>query len=572
MLIVFQIPLADLRAFRQEGLRRERPHWPTPDTGEFVRFFGPVCERNVGNRKPLAWADEQYYIDAVRALRLMPFNDKRRVWSCAFRRLLSDGCAVVRFEVGFHIPPASLAAGIPVLNTIATMLETPCTLRGERDPNKLLLIGKRLARLYARATAPKGTRLKGDEVVAGQPTVLVQFEDGEGVVMPKSLDFNSDRLAFMKSAHGGVSMNLWFTNSGFGDARDTRTALLRLSAEHQCLKQVLHDIADGNVKLDEISPRTERLQKYLALADRTLSKSTRFGVNQTDLIRLTQTYETLCGGAELGMLREQLNNIRPQIRSKITTLVNASNGQQPPGVSGPEFQWRGNFDEVEYQAFFDKGRTPVSVEWLTDVTNRLCPAVCLIDLPKIRRKATGFLVAKDLILTNWHVLEDFAGDDRDANLADMELCFTRSAQPLRTFKLAMENPGTALVKGSPVAQKDYALLRVSEDVAAALSVTPFNCDADSQPVAGQGIHIIQHPGGGPLMLSMDEDGVTGVYPDAGTVQYISKAQAGSSGSPCINGDKRLVAIHHAEVQKSFGSAREGVMLKAIYGEISPFLS
>jgi V8-like Glu-specific endopeptidase len=74
------------------------------------------------------------------------------------------------------------------------------------------------------------------------------------------------------------------------------------------------------------------------------------------------------------------------------------------------------------------------------------------------------------------------------------------------------------------------------------------------------------------MLSVDEDGVTGVYPDAGTVQYISKAQAGSSGSPCINGDKRLVAIHHAEVQKSFGSAREGVMLKAIYGEISPFLS
>src|ERR1035438_557177 len=88
--------------------------------------------------------------------------------------------------------PASLAAGVPMLNTLATMLETPCTLRGERDAGKLLLIGKRLARLYAWATAPKGTRLKSDEVIAGQPTMLVQFEDGEGAVMPRSLDFGSD--------------------------------------------------------------------------------------------------------------------------------------------------------------------------------------------------------------------------------------------------------------------------------------------------------------------------------------------------------------------------------------------
>ena len=41
------------------------------------------------------------------------------------------------------------------------------------------------------------------------------------------------------------------------------------------------------------------------------------------------------------------------------------------------------------------------------MTNRLYPAVCLLDLPKLGRKATGFLVAKDLILTNWHVVEEF---------------------------------------------------------------------------------------------------------------------------------------------------------------------
>lgn len=91
-------------------------------------------------------------------------------------------------------------------------------------------------------------------------------------------------------------------------------------------------------------------------------------------------------------------------------------------------------------------------------------------------------------------------------------------------------------------------------------------------MARQGIHIIQHPGGGPLKISVDEDGVTGVYPDEGKVQYISKAQNGSSGSPCINGNKQLIAIHHAEVQSSFGSTREGVMLSKIYVDISQFIN
>jgi V8-like Glu-specific endopeptidase len=573
MLIVFQVPLADLRAFRVDGARRSRPHWPTPDSGvEFVRYFGPVCKRGKGKGKPLAWADELFFVDAARALHLTPFTGQRKEWKCAFRRLLSDGGAVVRFEVGFHIPPAALPQGTPMLDTLATMLETPCTLRGERDPGKLLLIGKRLARLYARATAPRGTRLRGDEVIAGQPTVLVQFGEGEGGGMPKSLDFDSDHLAFMNSSHSGTTMNVWFTNEGFGDPRDTRTALLRLSAEHQCLKHVLRDIADGNVNLDEVTPRTDRLQQYLDSADRTLSKSTRFGVNQADLIRLAQTFETLCGGPELAMLRQQLAKIRPQIRTKIIQLADDANRQQPQVQRiGPDFQWRGDFEETEYQAFFTKPRPPLDVAWLTDVANRLCPAVCLIEIPKIGRRATGFLVAKDLVLTNWHVVEKFSGDDKNANLAGMQLSFTRSTKPERLFKLAVEPIASPLVAGSPMEQKDYALLRVGEDVAAALALTPFNCAANAQPVQGQGIHIIQHPGGGPLKISVDEDGVAGVYPTAGKVQYISNAQDGSSGSPCIDGDKHLVALHHAEVQKSFGSAREGVLMSAIYADISPFL-
>jgi len=571
MLIVFQVPLADLRAFRADGARRIRPHFPTPDSGvEFVRLFGPVRQRQ--KRKPLPWDDEQFYVDASRALHLIPFTDERKRWSCAFRRLLSDGGAVVRLEVGIHIPPGSFPAGGRMLDTLATMLETPCILRGEKAAGKLVQISKKLARLYANATASRGTRVNGDEVVAGQPTVLVQFDEGEGAGMPKSLDFDRDHLAFLNSTHSGVTMNLWFTNAGFGDPRNTRIALLRLSAEHQCLKFVLRDITDGNVNLDEVSPRTERLQDYLSLTDRTLSKDTRFGVHQTDLIRLTQTFETLSGGSELVLLRQQLNKIRPQIRTKILQLVDAANSQQPPVQKmGPDFDYQGSFDEIEYQSFLNTPRPLLDLQWTADVVARLCPAVCLIEIPSIGRSATGFLVARDLILTNWHVVEEFPGDDKAANLANMRMTFTFSAQKDRSFRLALANPASPLVVGSPPAFKDFVLLRVSEDVAGTLNVVPFHCDASSLPVKHQAINIIQHPGGGPLKLSADVNGVSGVDKELGKVQYISITEPGSSGSPCIDSEKRLVAIHHAEVNGRVFSVREGILISSIYADMSPFL-
>ncbi|SEB88614.1 Trypsin-like peptidase domain-containing protein [Terriglobus roseus] len=513
-----------------------------------------------------------YFVDASRALRVQPFPHTQKRWTCAFRRILSDGGAVVRFEIGFHIPPSSVDPPTPLLETIGKILDLPCTVRGEKTAIKLLLVGKRLATLYAKSTAPRGTELRGDEVVAGQPTVLVQLDDLDRPGMPRFVDFDSDHLAFLKTTRNGIPMNVWMTNSGFGDPRNTRAALLRLSAEHQSLKYVLRDITSGNVVLEGETPQTAALQTYLNNASRTLSKESRFGIDQTALIGLTQKYETLCGGAELQMLRNNLDQIRPQIRTKVMVLVNAANSNQAPlNSNGPEFQWQGGFDQVELQAFLRSPRPLINVAWMADVTARLCPAVCRIDFPAIGRKATGFLVAKDLILTNWHVIEEFPGDPRDANLAGMELCFTQSSQPTRVFKLVRNSPGQALIKGSAVAQQDYVLLRVSEDVAAVLGVTPFGCKANSQPVVRQPIHMIQHPGGGALQISVDEDGVTGIYPDSGKVQYISTAHAGSSGSPCIDGNKDLVAIHHAEVQRAFGAIREGILLSSIFPDISPYL-
>lgn len=60
------------------------------------------------------------------------------------------------------------------------------------------------------------------------------------------------------------------------------------------------------------------------------------------------------------------------------------------------------------------------------------------------------------------------------------------------------------------------------------------------------------------------DGITGVYPNSGLVQYINKAAGGSSGSPCFNENGELVALHHAQRSKSFGTIREGILFSSIY--------
>lgn len=573
MLIVFQIPLADLRAFRSPGLRKVAPHWPTPDPGqEFVRYFGIVRTRDK-RRGKLPWSDEGTFANASRAVLFPAFTEKRKKWTVAFRRLFCDGGAVVRFEVGIHIPSASVVSDELILNTVALLLDTPCMIRNKTGTFKLGQISKAVTELYGKATQRRKAPRREKEVIAGRPTVLVQFDGMDRTLMPKWLDFDSDHLAFMNTTHQGVQMNVWFTEDGFGQPRETRMALLRLSAEHQVLKYVLRDMAAGNMDAGENNPLRDKLQAYLKSAGETLSKTSRFGIDQTDLIRLTQSYGDLCGADELPLILAELEKLRPQSTGSVISVVKESQVQVPvaePAMQGPAFHYLGAFEETEYQAFFNrKPQELLAVAWTLAVFQDLCPAVCRITLPKRGRVATGFLVGKDLVLTNYHVMKMAPAENAAANLADMEFVFTLSSQDQRVFRLVQGE--AAAVKASDDNRLDYVLLRIEEDVVAALNVKPFHCNRSFQPVKDGPVYLIQHPAGGQMQFASERNGVTGIYPDTLRVQYISKAQGGSSGAPCIDDEKRLIALHHAEVQKPWGSVRQGVLMSAIIDEIQPFL-
>ena len=62
-----------------------------------------------------------------------------------------------------------------------------------------------------------------------------------------------------------------------------------------------------------------------------------------------------------------------------------------------------------------------------------------------------------------------------------------------------------------------------------------------------------------MKVALSCNGVVDVDANSGKIQYVNKTAGGSSGSPCFNEDWELVALHHAERSRSFGSIREGIL-------------
>jgi hypothetical protein len=567
-LAILQFPFCDLRPFVAPQARLLRPHWPTPDAGsEFVRFFGQVRERGADEQFS---RDELVFCRAKNALKLPNFSH-RHDWAIAFRRLLSDGRSISRFEVGIKILRKMRTRG-EVLRLLGGILDSPCVVRGERRGRAVLSAGEGVAKLYAAATHRGSEPIDATDVVCGRPCLLLEYDPVETSELPMSIDYQrpGQGLAFARLTHHGIALNTWYVSTRASRSRMLRLTLLRLHAEHQALKYVVRAIEEGRIALDRGTPTSDAAQSFLSDTMRLLAQGERNGVAQKDLVETVHTYEELCAADEVALLQQRLGSIRRQVRLSVEREVDRSLMSTPPPEDrvGPAFDWQGPIDELAHHSFFKPVAPYIPVRWVSDVVKRLCPAVCLISLPARRRTATGFLVKKDLLLTNYHVVAgEFEEEDVAANLADMELTFELSSTPHRVFRL---DPMATPVRFSGVSALDFALLRTAEDVQAALQLDVITYDGSAMPERGRGIHILQHPQGEPLKISGDADGVAGVFPEMSKVQYVSRAEPGSSGGPCFDDDLRLVAIHRCERRTKFGSVREGVLMEKVHQSIQSF--
>lgn len=184
---------------------------------------------------------------------------------------------------------------------------------------------------------------------------------------------------------------------------------------------------------------------------------------------------------------------------------------------------------------------------------------------------TGFMITRDLLMTNNHV---FVGEDqRVAVAADAEARVTFNYEQdingkfaeTKQYKTEPEKFFTASL------DLDYSVVAVAAGPGGEWGTLSLP-GADLTVDVGDDVFIIQHPGGGPKQIAMAGNEV--VYVDDRVVQYTTDTMKGSSGAPVLDWQWRLVALHHEGgniVEPGSGKTyyrNEGVRLSAIREELS----
>ena len=207
---------------------------------------------------------------------------------------------------------------------------------------------------------------------------------------------------------------------------------------------------------------------------------------------------------------------------------------------------------------------------------QLADSVCRIAFTDRATTGTGLLIAPDLVLTNYHVLNKLELQDRSmldekAETLLFEFGFVSQEAETppspQTFAISETLP---IVACSPPTQLDYVLLRVEPKIRNCVKHQPIRpARGGLSPKAG--LNVVQHPGGSVMQVSLSASGVVQVNSQQNRVWYANRTQKGSSGAPCFNEDWELVALHHGSMSRGWGSIREGILISSIFDEISGFL-
>jgi len=350
--VALQFPFTDSRDFVPPDTGRLTvPQWPDPAIDkEFVRAFGAVRRRQRGGLKN--WPAEQVYCDAARALRFDGQLGCTRVLAgsggavkpyCAFRRLMVDGRATVRLEVGlgFRRPPPrpdvlDAEAFKSLIGIILNLPVKPPTGIDAGSPLPLAGVGNHIAASYLRATTSGEEKISHPQrwwIEPGLPQMVVEYRTDQGsVLLPENtqrvdkLDQDRVQLSYSRIRRRGSGVRevgVWFLGHEKTADRDflrrLRMQLLRLHAEHEAIRSVFRHITRGRMDpdIDPQSRQGQSLQDFLEDAVTLLRHRTRYGLPQSEILAAAQRYDEIVAPGARATMMHSLRKIRPNLLRKV---------------------------------------------------------------------------------------------------------------------------------------------------------------------------------------------------------------------------------------------------------------
>ena len=160
--------------------------------------------------------------------------------------------------------------------------------------------------------------------------------------------------------------------------------------------------------------------------------------------------------------------------------------------------------------------------------------------------ATGFLITPSLLITNHHVF---------AEPSECSGCGVQFGYELQTDRRLADGVVFAL---DPDAffysneELDFAIVGVAADAVGGQHVSEFShlplIPVNGKILVGHAISIIQHPDGGPKKYGVRDNELLVAPAETDLfLEYTTDTLPGSSGSPALNKDWEVVALHHSGV-------------------------
>lgn len=264
--------------------------------------------------------------------------------------------------------------------------------------------------------------------------------------------------------------------------------------------------------------------------------------------------EVLTKAAQGGVLKDLVREARDLLNPKspdrpfLDELLSGGTpviAMQAPANSDGSAAFIAGDDTVgEYEALLFRddltlqvGRLPRLISTLQRLVV-LAPSVCrfVVDIHGTVGLGSGFRIAPDLLLTNWHVLHDQASGVR-ATAVTAEFGYEDDGRGGALVQTAIPCDVASIVTDRA---DDWAVIRPKEPLQDAWPVIALSTAVD--PVVHEPAYIVQHPRGDRKRVGYVRNAVASF--DERLLHYLTDTEPGSSGSPVFDDQGRLIGLHH----------------------------